>query len=106
MRSSRCFARGATRAASSGRSAMALLDVTRKPLPTPRPETQPFWDGLRAGEIRLQRCDTCDRVQFYPRPHCRYCGATELTWETLSGRATVYTYTVIHRAPFEAFAAD
>ena len=85
---------------------MAQLDVTKKPLPTPRPETKPFWDGLQGSEVRLQRCDSCSRVQFYPRPHCRYCGATELTWETLSGRATLYSYTVIHRAPFEAFAAD
>ncbi len=85
---------------------MAELDVTKRPLPTPRPETQPFWTGLREEEIRLQRCDACGRVQFYPRPHCRYCGGTKLTWETLSGKATLYTYTVIHRAPFEAFAAD
>jgi uncharacterized OB-fold protein len=85
---------------------MAELDVTRKPLPTPKPEALPFWDGLREGVIRLQRCDACARVQYYPRPHCRYCGGTELTWEQLSGEATVYSYTVIHRAPFEAFAND
>lgn len=85
---------------------MAEIDVTRKPLPTPRPESAPFWAGLLEEEIRLQRCDSCARVQFYPRPACRYCGATELTWETVSGRAEVYTYTIIHRAPFEAFADD
>ncbi len=85
---------------------MAELDVTKKPVPTPRPESLPFWDGLREGEIRLQRCDACVRVQFYPRNHCRYCGSLRLTWETLSGRASVYSYTVIHRAPFEAFADD
>jgi uncharacterized OB-fold protein len=85
---------------------MAEIDVTRKPLPTSRPESAEFWQGLLDGEIRLQRCDVCRRVQFYPRPACRYCGATELTWETLSGSAELYTYTVIHRAPFEAFAGD
>src|SRR5262249_17828406 len=25
--------------------------------PRPTPETQHFWDGTRAGELRLQRCD-------------------------------------------------
>jgi uncharacterized protein len=85
---------------------MAEIDVTRKPLPTPRPESAPFWAGLLEEEIRLQRCEHCHRVQFYPRPGCRYCGATTLTWETLSGKAVLYTYTVIHRAPFEAFAGD
>lgn len=85
---------------------MAELDVTRKPVPSPKPEAMPFWDGLREGEIRLQRCDECRRVQFYPRPHCRYCGSLALTWEALSGEASVYSYTVIHRAPFAAFADD
>ena len=82
---------------------MGELDVTRKPVPSPKPEAMPFWDGLREGQIRLQRCDECRRVQFYPRPHCRYCGSLALTWEALSGEASVYSYTVIHRAPFAAF---
>jgi uncharacterized OB-fold protein len=80
------------------------VDVTRRPLPRPTPVSAPFWDGLRQREIRLQRCDDCRRVQFYPRPACRFCGALELTWETLSGGAELYSYTVVHRAPFEAFA--
>ena len=30
-----------------------------KPVPEPTPETQPFWDGCAAGELRLQRCTDC-----------------------------------------------
>jgi uncharacterized OB-fold protein len=85
---------------------MAELDVTKKPLPRPGVESAPYWEGLNEGEIRLQRCDACSRVQFYPRSGCRYCGSTSLTWEAMSGHADVYTYTVVHRAPFEAFKED
>jgi uncharacterized OB-fold protein len=85
---------------------MAELDVTVRPLPQRRPESAPFWDGLLEHEIRLQRCTSCGQVQYYPRPGCRHCGATTLEWEAMSGEAEVYSYTVIHRAPFEAFEPD
>ena len=28
-----------------------------RPLPVPTPETKHFWDGTRAGELRLQQCN-------------------------------------------------
>ena len=31
----------------------------RRARPQPTPETQHFWDGTRAGELRLQRCNAC-----------------------------------------------
>ncbi|MEU9063654.1 zinc ribbon domain-containing protein, partial [Streptomyces sp. NPDC048430] len=40
--------------------------------PTPTPETEQFWAGTHEGELRLQRCNGCDRFYFYPRPFCRY----------------------------------
>src|SRR6187431_2227107 len=30
--------------------------------PKPTPETQHFWDGTQAGELRLQRCDACAKL--------------------------------------------
>jgi len=74
-----------------------------KPVPVPTPETQPFWDGTAAGELRLQRCADCGPY-FYPRPACPGCGSSTVEWFTASGRATLYSYTITHRpAPgFEA----
>lgn len=85
---------------------MAVIDVTVKPLPVRSAESAPYWDGLREERVLMQRCVPCDRLQFYPRPFCRHCGGTELAWDQMSGRGTIYTYTIIHRAPFEAFQAD
>ena len=44
--------------------------------PKPTPETQHFWDGTQAGELRLQRCDACANIYFPPRPFCPAPGFT------------------------------
>ncbi|GAA3582483.1 OB-fold domain-containing protein [Nonomuraea rosea] len=68
-----------------------------KPAPRPTPETRPFWDGAAAGELRIQRCQTCERHYFYPRPSCPHCGGDQVEWVRASGRATLYSYVINHR---------
>ena len=72
--------------------------MTDKPVPVPTPETQPFWDGCAAGELRIQRCTGCGKPYFYPRPVCPDCGSANVEWFTASGRATLYSYVINHRA--------
>lgn len=67
-------------------------------VPEPTPETQPFWDGAAAGELRIQRCLDCGRAYFYPRPACPHCGSSTVEWFTASGDATLHSYTITHRA--------
>ncbi len=81
------------------------MDPNSKPLPKPTPETRPFWEGCAAGELRLQRCSACNRVQFPPRRFCSGCFADGLAWERASGRGSVLTYTVVTQAT-PAFAAE
>jgi uncharacterized protein len=76
-----------------------------KPVPEPTPETQPFWDGCAAGELRIQRCRACGKPYFYPRPVCPECGSTDVEWFTASGRATLYSYVINHR-PARGFEQD
>jgi len=78
----------------------------QKPLPEPSAISAPFWDGLRAGELRLQRCGDCERYVFYPRSVCPHCLSDRLEWTVLSGRGRVYSYTVVRRAMNPAFAAE
>ena len=66
-------------------------------VPAPTPETQPFWDGCAAGELRLQRCLDCGQPYFYPRPVCPACGSANVEWFTASGDATLYSYVINHR---------
>lgn len=79
--------------------------MTSKPVPKPTPETQPYWDGAAAGQLRIQRCAACTRHFFYPRMVCPHCGSPTVEWVAASGRATLYSYVINHR-PVPGFEAD
>lgn len=66
-----------------------------RPLPTP--ETQHFWDGTKAGELRLQRCDDCTKNYFPPRPFCPSCGSRHVSVFKASGKAKLHSYVIHHR---------
>jgi uncharacterized OB-fold protein len=74
------------------------MPTTGRPLPHPTPETQHFWDGTRAGELRLQRCDACAKVYFPPRPFCPACASRSVSVFTATGKAKLYSYIINHRA--------
>ena len=78
------------------------MAANSRPLPQPTPETQHFWDGARAGELRLQRCDECRHVYFPPRPFCPSCGSRSVTVFKASGRGKLHSY-VIHHRPTPGF---
>jgi uncharacterized OB-fold protein len=78
------------------------MAANTRPLPQPTPETQHFWDGTRAGELRLQRCDARGHVYFPPRPFCPTCGSQSVTVFNASGRGTLHSY-VIHHRPVPGF---
>jgi uncharacterized OB-fold protein len=78
----------------------------QKPLPEPSAISAPFWEGLRGGELRLQRCIECGRYVFYPRSVCPHCLSDRLEWTNASGLGRVYSYTVVHRAMNPAFASE
>jgi uncharacterized OB-fold protein len=68
------------------------------PIPRPSPDTAPYWNAARAGELHLQRCRPCDRLVWYPRVRCHRCGSDDLRWEALSGDGSVHAFTIVHRA--------
>ena len=69
-----------------------------KPLPDVTPLTEPFWDGARAGELRIQRCAACARYFFYPRRYCPHCGSADVHWTAISGRGSLYSYIICYHA--------
>ena len=74
--------------------------MAERALPTPTPETQHYWDGAKAGELRLQRCDACSHAYFPPRPFCPECGSRDVSVFRASGRATLHSYVINHmKAP-------
>ena len=68
-------------------------------------DSRPYWEGLKQGELLIQRCDSCSQAVFYPRAICPHCHSDQLSWIVASGKGTIYSYTVAHQA-FGPFAAD
>ena len=60
--------------------------------------TKEFWAGAARGELRITRCESCGRLIWYPEPPCRYCGGSRLTWVRVSGRGTLFSWSVLHYA--------
>ena len=72
-------------------------------LPAVDADSRPFWDAAREGRLLIQRCTDCGLAQFFPRSRCVRCdGGVE--WAEAAGDGTVYSYTVVHRAPHESLA--
>lgn len=64
-----------------------------KPLPQATTISAPYWDGLKAHEVRLQQCEHGHWL-FFPRTHCPTCGSRQLAWQTVAGEGTLYSFTV------------
>ncbi|MGW7437512.1 Zn-ribbon domain-containing OB-fold protein [Streptomyces sp. NPDC054849] len=79
--------------------------AARYDLPEADEFTRPYWDAAAQGRLLLRRCGDCGRAHHYPREFCPFCWAGEdrVAWETASGRASLYTWSVIHRNDLPPF---
>jgi uncharacterized OB-fold protein len=80
------------------------MPTAARPLPVPTPETAHFWEGTAHGELRLQRCRACTTTYFPPQPFCPTCSSDDVEIVRASGRGSLYSYVISHRAApgFEA----
>jgi uncharacterized OB-fold protein len=58
-------------------------------------DSMPYFDGLREGIVRIQRCDR-GHFQHPPRALCVRCGTDNLAWIAISGRGLIYSHTSTH----------
>ena len=82
--------------------------MTGKPQPaTGDAATAPYWEAASRHELMLPCCDGCGLVFFPPRELCPVCWGRELSWHSMSGRGTVWTFTEVHVAFYDdTWAAD
>ncbi|WP_417512941.1 Zn-ribbon domain-containing OB-fold protein [Minwuia sp.] len=78
----------------------------QKPAPETTIDSEAFWAACTDERLTIQKCGACGAVQLYPRSLCTSCNGHDLTMIDAAGTGTVFTYTVSHRAPTPAFAAD
>jgi uncharacterized OB-fold protein len=73
-------------------------------LPEPDAFTRTYWDAAAEGRLLIRRCRACGRAHHYPREFCPHCWSEDVVWEPASGRATLYTWSVVHRNDLPPFA--
>ncbi|AYA24086.1 Zn-ribbon domain-containing OB-fold protein [Rhodococcus rhodochrous] len=83
---------------------MTPPDTPPKPLPLADDMTAAYWQAARNNRLAVQYCTPCSRYLHLPVESCPTCGTAELTFEAVSGRGTLYSYTVMHDAPAPGFA--
>lgn len=82
------------------------MAIERADFPLPdltEPLTAPFYEAAAAGELRIPQCTVCGTYVWYPKAACPADGGA-LEWVAVSGRATLFTWAVVHRAFLPAFA--
>jgi uncharacterized OB-fold protein len=78
--------------------------IAGTPLPAVTSDSAPFWEGTARGELLMQKCSSCGRLRFPPRPMCPSCQSLDNEWVPMSGRATVWSFVVPHPPLLPAFA--
>lgn len=82
----------------------ANADLATRHLPdTEAPELAPFWEGCRAGELRIPCCQACGKLVWYPQLTCPRCGGERMPWTKVSGRGRLFTWVRVHRAFLPGF---
>lgn len=62
------------------------------------PVLNPLWQGAASGELRMPRCQACSALTWYPGERCVRCGSESLVWQSLSGKARLFSWAVVRRA--------
>lgn len=74
-----------------------------RPRPVINRDNAPFWEGVAAHKLLIQRCTACGTLRFPWLPGCGRCGSPEWGAVEARGSGTVHSYVVVHHPPFPAF---
>jgi uncharacterized OB-fold protein/acyl dehydratase len=62
-----------------------------------------WWEGVAAGELRIQRCADCKTLRHPPRPMCGRCQSVAWDWVVSKGAGSVHSYVVMHHPPIPGY---
>jgi uncharacterized protein len=65
--------------------------------------TRFYWEGAKAGQLLVQRCESCAHFQHPPDVACPRCLSDALVPTAVSGRGTIFAFTVARQAFDVAF---
>ena len=82
-----------------------MSEEYKKPIPSPQGESDFYWEKAKQEELWLRECPV-NGPYFYPRDISPCCFSKDTTWIQASGKDTLFTYGIVHRAPHAGFAED
>jgi uncharacterized OB-fold protein len=82
---------------------MAKARTAGRPRPAANPDTRFFWDAAFERRLAVQRCCACRALRHPPGPACPECHSLDWEVSDVSGRGTLYSYTVLHHPPAPGF---
>ena len=65
-----------------------------RPFPVSDEDSAAFWEGAKRRELVIKRCGDCGYWIHYPRPFCRMCHSENVKPTKVSGKGTVFTYSI------------
>ncbi len=65
------------------------------PYPVPEYGSEPYWHACNERRLVMQQCAACGKFRWHPAPLCTCCADENFVWALLSGRGTIWTWTVI-----------
>jgi uncharacterized OB-fold protein len=74
------------------------------PLPTISEDSEEFWASTHEHAMKMQKCSRCGKFRFYPSLACHFCASLDFTWEPITGKGKIHSWTLLERArgnPFE-----
>mgnify|MGYP001040349366 CR=1 FL=1 len=80
-----------------------MSEKGQKPSPRIDEVNRPYWEAAKRYELLLQKCEECGYYRYPPGETCPSCLSDKLGWVKVSGRGSVYTWTVFHQVYHPAF---
>jgi uncharacterized OB-fold protein len=77
-----------------------------KPFLPPTETGRFFWDAAKEHRLVVQRCDECGYYVHWPQLLCPHCHSERLSPAEVSGKGTVYSFTIVHHVFHPGFASD
>lgn len=75
-----------------------MTDAPFRVQPALDDENRFFWTSGEDGVLRIARCTACGYWLHPPAPYCPQCGGRDVAPQAVSGRGTVWSFTVNHHS--------
>jgi len=77
-----------------------------KPRPTIDPDSELYWETAKLNKLMIQYSKDTKEYFLYSKQLTNTQDSTNIEWKEVSGKGTIYSYTVIHTPAGPAFTDD